>query len=93
VEQLEPWAELVGQIIAGCKVHWLESDTPAGGTDRIPTALTVQFANGVEVAVICGSWRGPTTAILPTGDGLVVVWKAEPFHARAPWLNVGLPEP
>jgi len=93
VERLAPWAELVGQIITGCKVNWLESDTRTGGRDRIPTALTVQFANGVEVAVICGSWRGPTTAILPTGDDLVVVWKAETFHTLAPWLDVGLLEP
>jgi hypothetical protein len=87
VEQLEPWVQLVGQKITATNVHWLHPDTQTEDAPRIPAALTVRFANGVDVALICGAWRGPTTAIFPTGDDLVVLWKAEAFHTLAPWLS------
>ena len=85
VSGFEPWDGVVGDVITSVQVHRV--DMTVGGTEFTgPTALHVRFANGRPIALVCGTWNGPDKEIFPTGDDIVVVWKATAVPVLTPYL-------
>jgi hypothetical protein len=86
VEDHEPWCEVQGQRITRTVIHPFEVGWGDHEPVTAPVALTLTFAAGNRIALVCGGWTARREAVFLTGDDIVVIWMPETLPELVPAL-------